>query len=120
MQPPSNSWWWFENTEQDPIDRIDRVWRVVAIVLLTISFGQVVDMSTRLSGGPDILSAYAVIIQSVLTMLAAGGILTNSGKKAFEYILKRKNIPKGLWGIIGFGLASFFLIIILFFTPHFL
>jgi tetratricopeptide (TPR) repeat protein len=114
LQPTKDFWWWHLDSPQDPMDRSDWGFNVLAIVLLTISLSLIVDISTRfLSGGPDTLSAYAVIVQSLLTTLAAGGILTKSGRKVFEQLLKRTKVPPGWWQVSRFGLAVVLLLIIL-------
>lgn len=84
LSPPSTAWWWFEPFSQllPWYKQLDWFWTTLSIILLTISLSLIVDMVPRfLSGGPDSVAAFAVIVQSLLTLLSGGTILTSTGQK---------------------------------------
>jgi len=92
------------------------LWSALAVLFLVASLSLLVDISTRfLSGGPDTLGALAVITQSTLTLLAAGGALTVAGREGFERILASLRIPKSLWKEAKLGFAAFVLLGLLLF-----
>ena len=94
LQPPDEAWWWFIKTPPSGWDRFDWLWGALTILCLTISLGLVADISSRfLSGGPDTWAALAVVSQSMLTLLAAGGALTVAGQEAIKRILASLNVP---------------------------
>ena len=118
FHPPPESWWWFLAPPPPPQrwDRFDWLWNALSVVCLTIALSFVVDISGRfLSGGPDILGAFAVIGQSVLAMLAAGGALTQAGREASERILTSLRLPKHFWVEAQLGFACLLLVGIVFF-----
>ncbi len=115
FNPPEKEWWWL----LDPItpkpwrDRYDWLWRFFSLVFLTASLSLLIDISTRfLSGGPDTAGVFAIIIPSVLTLLAGGGALTKTGQEGIEHILTSLQLKKDLWDEIV-GLASFLLCLVL-------
>ncbi len=116
FNPPEKDWWWLLDPPK-PLpwrDRYDWLWRGLSISFLTASLSLVVDISTRfLSGGPDTLGAFAVIIQSVLTLLAGGGALTKTGREGTEQILKSLKVPKSLWDEINCSFSFLLLLIML-------
>jgi len=94
LQPPAQAWWWFVEVPASRWDRFDWVWGALTILCLTISLGLVADISSRfLSGGPDTWAALAVVGQSMLTLLAAGGALTVAGQEAIKRILATLKVP---------------------------
>lgn len=79
-------------------DRFDWLWHTLSVIGLTMALSVVIDISGRfLSGGPDTLGAFAVIGQSVLTMLAAGGALTQAGREASQRLLTSLRLSKQFW-----------------------
>jgi tetratricopeptide (TPR) repeat protein len=100
FNPPEKEWWWL----LDPItpkpwrDQFDWLWRFFSLIFLTASLSLLIDISTRfLSGGPDTAGVFAVIIPSVLTLLAGGGALTKTGQEGLEYILTSFKLEKAWW-----------------------
>lgn len=94
LQPPAQSWWWYFEASPSRWDRFDWLWSVLTILCLTISLGLVADISSRfLSGGPDTWATLAVVGQSMLTLLAAGGALTLAGQEAIKRIFASLKIP---------------------------
>lgn len=100
FNPPEKEWWWL----LDPItpkpwrDRYDWLWRFFSLVFLTASLSLVLNISTRfLSAGADIAGAFAVIIPSILTLLAGEGALTKRGQEGIEYILTSLKLEKAWW-----------------------
>ncbi len=106
FHPPAQAWWWFVEAPPSRWDRFDWLWGALTVVCLTIVLSLVVDISSRfLSGGPDTWAAFAVIGQSVLTLLAAGGALTRTGREAVERILASLKVPAPFWQEAKLSLA---------------
>lgn len=117
FNPSKEAWWWLLEPAKAPVkfwDRFDWLWSAVSVASLTISLGLVGDISSRLlTGGPDTLGALTVSTQSVLTLLTAGGALTQAGQEAYKRILKNWEIPEQFWHEISAG-CSVLLVIGLF------
>jgi tetratricopeptide (TPR) repeat protein len=108
---PVTSWWWFLQAPSHPLDHLDWLWNALTIASLTGSLSLVIDISTRfLSGGAGFLSSFAVISQSVLTLLTVGGVLTEAGRKGIEQTLSRFGIKTYLWQETKFGLSALLLL----------
>lgn len=98
VRPDVGAWWWSLEDPEHHLDRFDWLWDMLTIILLTISVSLVVVISGRfLSGGPDVLGSFAIVAQTVLTLLTAG-TLTASGRKAIEHIFSQ---------LSGFGLKKY-------------
>ena len=113
LNPAADAWWWFFETPMPPYwwDRLNWLWTVLTVLCLIAALSLVVNISSRwLSDGPDTLGAFAVIGQSVLTALAAGGALTKAGREATEHMLRSLNIPQQFWQKIRFGFAVLLLL----------
>jgi tetratricopeptide (TPR) repeat protein len=111
LHPSPEAWWWFLQPPIQRWDHLDGLWSALSVTSLTATLSLVVDISTRfLSGGPDTLAAFAVISQSCLTLLAAGGVLTTAGRQAIESLLKKLKIPKHFWHETSFGFAGLLLL----------
>ena len=106
FRPPEHAWWWFGEPPPSTWDRFDWLWSALTILCLTISLGLVADISSRfLSGGPDTWASMAVVGQSVLTLLAAGGALTLAGQEAIKRVLSSLNVPTYHWQEAKLALA---------------
>ncbi len=104
FNPNPNAWWWFLTAPQPSrwSDNYDWLWNAISVTCLTVSLALVGDMSNRfLKGGPDTVGALAVSVQSMLTLLTAGGALTSAGQEAGKRILKRLDCPERSWQEIG-------------------
>ncbi|MEH2267904.1 MAG: tetratricopeptide repeat protein [Nostoc sp.] len=111
LNVPVTSWWWFLPTPSHPLDNFDWLWNALTIASLTASLSLVIDISTRfLSGGAGFLSSFAVISQSVLTLLTVGGVLTEAGRKGIEQTLSRFGIKTYFWQETKFGLSALLLL----------
>ncbi len=97
LSPTKKDWWWL--IDHLPwFDRYDWLWSGLSLVFLTISLSLLLDISNRfLAGGPDTVGAFAVIIPSVLTLLAGGGALTKTGRQALEHVLGSFKIARHWW-----------------------
>jgi tetratricopeptide (TPR) repeat protein len=110
LQPSEKAWWWFTELPPDRWSRFDWLWTALTVLCLTISFALVADISSRfLTAGPDTWAALAVVGQSVLTLLAAGGALTVAGQEAIKRILVSLRVPAYFWQEAKFTLAVFVL-----------
>ena len=106
FNPSTEAWWWFLEAPPHPLDRFDWLGNVFTLISLTASTSLVLDISTRfLTGGADFLGAFAVIFQSILTLLTAGTTLTEAGRIAIEQILSKWGIQKYLWQETKIGLS---------------
>ena len=111
FHPPKDYWWWFLETPTHPRDRLDWLWNALTVTSLTGSISLVVDISSRfLSTSPGFIGSFAVISQSALTLLTAGGILTKAGRTGIEDILSRLGIKKYLWQEVKLGLSGVLLL----------
>lgn len=118
FNPPEKEWWWL----LDPItpkpwrDRFDWLWRFFSLIFLTASFSLLVDISQKfLSAGADTAGVFAIIIPSVLTLLAGGGALTKPGQEGIEYILTSLKLEKSWWDeIIGLASGLLFVLLLIF------
>ncbi len=113
FHPPPESWWWFLSPPTPPQrwNRFDWLWNTLSVICLTLALSVVVDISGRfLQGGPDTWGAFAVIGQSVLTMLAAGGALTQAGREVSERILTSLRLPKYFWSEVQLSFAVLLLV----------
>lgn len=117
FNPPKKDWWWLLDpiTPKNWRDRYDWAWRFISLILLTISLSVAVNISNRfLSGGPD-EGVLAIIVPSVLTLLAGSGALTKSGQEGIEYILTSLKIGKHWWDEIICGVSGLLLAFMVFF-----
>ncbi|MEL7039270.1 MAG: tetratricopeptide repeat protein [Cyanobacteria bacterium J06592_8] len=100
VKPSESAWWWFCDLPK-PLgcwERFDWVWNGVNLICLTISVSLVLDTSSKLlTGGPGFVGASAIAFQSILTLVAGGGGLTQTGQKTREYVFTRLNIDKRYW-----------------------
>lgn len=111
FNPPQEHWWWFLEAPIHRLDRFDWVWNALTVASFTASLSLVVDISSRfVSGGPGFLGSFAIISQSALTLLTAGGVLTEAGRKGIEEILSRLGIKKYLWQEVKLGLSGVLLL----------
>jgi tetratricopeptide (TPR) repeat protein len=111
----NESWWWFLEVPPNKWDRFDWLWGALTILCLTISLGLLADISSRfLSGGPDTWASMAVVGQSMLALLAAGGALTLAGREAVKRILTSWNVPEYMWQEAKFVLALGLMAILIF------
>lgn len=99
LNPSEEYWWWFLDSLTIPLsERYDWLWSFLSLTFLAASVSLGVDISSQfLSGGPDFVGTLAVIVQSILALLAGGGTLTTTGQEAIEQILSNLKLPKHLW-----------------------
>lgn len=111
LNPKAEAWWWFLQPLSSQESQHDWLWSALSVSFLTISLGLVTNIAPRfLSGGPDILGAVTVMGQSVLTLLAVGGVLTKAGREAIERILTRLKLPKQSWQAMSCGFSLLLLL----------
>jgi tetratricopeptide (TPR) repeat protein len=104
FNPDPKAWWWFlAMPKGEWSDRLDWLWSAASITCLTVSLGLIGDIAPRfLTGTPDTLGAFTVSAQSILTLLAAGGALTQTGQEALKRGLKQSHCPEKYWTALGF------------------
>jgi Tfp pilus assembly protein PilF len=87
-------WWWFLPQQ----GKQDWILNALTVTFLTISLGLVTNLGPRFwSGGPDLLTSFSIAGQSMLSLLAAGGVLTKTGREGIERLLTRLKQPKQSW-----------------------
>jgi tetratricopeptide (TPR) repeat protein len=103
FHPNPLPWWWSLKAPQNRSkDNLDWFCGVVSVTSLTVSLGLLGDIAPRfLTGGPDSFGAIAVSTQSVLTLLVAGGALTQAGQTALKQLLKALKRPEKYWPQFG-------------------
>ncbi|HEY9796648.1 MAG TPA: tetratricopeptide repeat protein [Leptolyngbyaceae cyanobacterium] len=98
FNPPKEAWWWFPETPSHWLDSFDWLWKGMTGISLTVSLSFGVDIVSRfLNSGPGLLSSFAAVLPSVLTLLTAGSVFTEGGQKCIEQIFSRFGIPRYLW-----------------------
>lgn len=108
IKPSTSNWWWTLDQTNGCVREGSSNWvyEFVIAICLVISFGLIIDVSPKfLSGGTDFWGSLAVIIQSVLAALVAGGNFSIAGQRAFNGILKTINTPYLWWKYINLGFA---------------
>lgn len=108
------AWWWYFSKPIDSRDRFDWLWSFLTIACLTANLSLLLDISSRfLSGGPDLFGSFTIISQSVLTLIAAGGVFSQFGREAIEKLLEYKGISKYRWNEVKFFFSLGLLIILI-------
>jgi Tfp pilus assembly protein PilF len=113
INPDTKNWWWLLETPKIPSqwEKWDFLSNAASITFLTISLGLISEITSRfLSGGSDTFGGIVISVQSVLTLLTAGGVLTQTGQEAGKRFLKNHQISEKYWQEIG---AFFSLLIML-------
>lgn len=98
-QPDPDAWWWYPKASGAELKtRYDWLWNGLSIVFLTVSASLILNTASRFwSGGIASAGTLAVAAQSVLTLIVGKGALTESGRAAWEQILKRRGVPEHHW-----------------------
>jgi Tfp pilus assembly protein PilF len=91
------AWWWFLPVTKQEGNK-DWLLNALSVTFLTISLGLLTNLGPRFwGGGLDVFSSVGIVGQSVLTLLAAGGVLTKTGQEGIERALTRWKLPKQDW-----------------------
>ena len=110
LSPSKEAWWWFIEScpESKAWARLDWLWEFLTILMLILNFSLITELITRfVRGGLDSLGACAIIIQSLVAALAAGGSLTTVGRNVIDRALENLNIPSYFHHEVKLGLAVF-------------
>lgn len=106
LKPPPEAWWWYFQARPPFRERFSWVIGALTILLFTVSLALLSDISSRfLSGGADILGLFAVFFQTALAFIFTGGVITKTGREAFEKIFKSFDVPSKYWDGIRIGSA---------------
>lgn len=109
---PQEDWWWFLEAPVHLSDHLDWLWNGLTVAFIAGSISLSVEISARfLNGGLDWISSSVSIFQWVLTLLTAGGTLTDTGRKALEEVLLRWGVKRHHWQEIKLGLSFFLLLL---------
>ncbi|NJN57088.1 MAG: tetratricopeptide repeat protein [Leptolyngbyaceae cyanobacterium SL_5_9] len=96
FHPTAEAWWWFFEAPV-PVywwDRFDRLWNALAIFLSLLCLFALYSISTRfLSGDRDTLGSVVVALQTALTGLVIGGVLTRDGHMTIDRVLTTLKVP---------------------------
>jgi tetratricopeptide (TPR) repeat protein len=114
LNPPDSAWWWKFPQPLDPRDRLDWLWSGLTLACLTASLSLLMDISSKFfESGPDLFGSFTVVSQSVLTLLAGGSALTQTGREATETLLQRIGFSKYRWNEAKFGIAAGLLLLLI-------
>ncbi len=108
LHPPKEAWWWFLEAPpaSHPWNRFDWLWEVLTVVMVIVNFSLVTEFVTRfLKGGLDPLGAFAIITQSLVAALAAGGTLTTAGRNFIDRAIETLHIPQHFQHEVKLALA---------------
>lgn len=102
LEPPARSHWW---------GCLTALTSAFTIIFLAVAASLVTDISQRfLSGGPDTWAAFAVIAQTILTVLIAGSALTEKGRDAVKRTVANVKVLKRFQHVIV-GVLAFLLVL---------
>ena len=98
VHPLGDAWWWKLDTFVPPPvhkwDRFDWLWKGLTVAIWTGNLSLLLNIGTRfLTGGAGFWGASAVIFPSILALLQASSELTKAGKRGFDHLLTKLNIP---------------------------
>ncbi len=111
--------WWKFPQPLDPRDRLDWLWSGLTLACLTASLSLLMDISSKFfESGPDLFGSFTVVSQSVLTLLAGGSALTQTGREATETLLQRVGFSKYRWNEAKFGIAAGLLLLLIGIHPN--
>lgn len=97
VTPAQEAWWW-PVPPQWGWARQDWLWSGLSVVFLSVSASLILNTAARFwSGGIDSAGTLAVVGQSVLALIAGQGALTESGRHAWEKVLKQRHISGKYW-----------------------
>lgn len=105
LRPDPEAWWWYLRRPMHPLDRYDWLWNALSIVPLTATVSLLLDMSSRLVNGEFLVGSFAVAIQSVLTLLTASSVLTETGQRAMRIMFESLRVPSYLRQELKLGLS---------------
>lgn len=105
----SAAWWW-----PTPIKRKrpwwsqqDWLWSMGSLIFLSVSASLVLNTAARFwSGGIASAGTLPIVVQSILTLIAGKGALTDSGHEAWQTFLKKQGISEAYWHEWSFGAAG--------------
>jgi tetratricopeptide (TPR) repeat protein len=118
IKPASNAWWWSLDQIQKKSggSNIEWLWGFLIAACFVISLGLILDVMPKLLlDGPDLLGAIAIIFQSFLVALSAGGTFTSMGKEILDGMLQKANIPFRFWQAAKLCFATTILIVLFIF-----
>ena len=104
--PLPQAWWWRLDAPKPPgrADRHGWWYNALATLCFLGALSLATEIATRfLRGGPDGWGVFAVLTQSGLALLTAGGALTKAGQTAMQRILDKLGAPGRLrqeWGTV--------------------
>ena len=105
------AWWWNLEAPVHRLDRFDWLWNAGTVSALAASASLVVDISSKfLAVTPGLLGSFAVVGQGVLTLVTAGGVLTDAGRQGVEQALASLGIRRYLWQETKLGLSILLLL----------
>ena len=108
-EPEEDAWWWPQPkpTELPRWAQLTWLWNGLSIVFLTVSASLILNTASRFWGGGVASAGTLVVVgQSVLTLIAGRGALTQAGRQAWGDFLKLRQVSdhqKQIWGTVGAG-----------------
>lgn len=111
------TWWWPDPPPPPPrpwLSRQDWLWSAGSLIFLSASASLVLNTAARFwGGGIATAGTLPIVTQTVLTLIAGQGALTESGRQAWRSFLKKRGIDEAYyqeWSCAGalavFGLTA--------------
>lgn len=111
LNRPPEAWWWYispppPSVELNVFERYDWIVSTGNVIVMTIIFALLADIAPRFwQGGADTTGTVAIVMQTVLTMITAGGVLTKTGADVLERLFTNISLPRYAWQEVRLGLA---------------
>lgn len=114
FRPSKERWWWFiDGGDSAFINKLNSLWITLIILILAINVAIFSDVSTRiLSGTPNALVTFSIIVQAVLT-LASAGTLTKPGRQFIDMVWLNLDVPKKHWKMLELAYSLLSLLVLL-------
>ena len=97
-KPDPSAWWWYPEPVATSPPPPDWLWKSLSIVFLTVSASLILNTAARFwSGGVASAGTWVIATQSILTLAAGRGALTQSGREGWERFLRQRQVPETLW-----------------------
>ncbi|MDM8528159.1 tetratricopeptide repeat protein [Anaerolineales bacterium HSG24] len=115
----TEAWWWYISPPPPPVQlnvfqRYDWVTTSGNVIVMTLIIALLLDIAPRFwQGGADTSGTLAIVMQTVLTMITAGGILTKTGAEVLERVFTHISLPRYMWQGVRLGLGVLMLMLLL-------
>ena len=112
-----DAWWWPspQKPRQSWLAQQNWLWSMGSIIFLSASASLVLNTAARFwDGGIASAGTLPIVTQSVLTLIAGKGALTESGRQVWQRFLKNRGVSEAYWhewscvasGVVFLGVAA--------------